>query len=202
MAFNRSKARFFAGLMCSGLAIAGAWSGIFTPSGQAQSSSTLPGFTIFGGVDPDFRLGYVIDNNTPRNRDARYYLQVDSNKVERGISEIEISYPEAFTRSPNGATLNPENIEIRIDSSRGGRQGEVIPLDSVVWDEESHRLEIYTQEIIPADTEFVVALLDVRNPRRYGMHRFNLRVLYQGDVVRRYIGTWQVEAAADRPWQR
>ncbi|MFE4105490.1 DUF2808 domain-containing protein [Almyronema epifaneia] len=202
MAFNRSKARLFAGLICSGLAIAGAWSGIFSAAGQAQSSSTLPGFTIFGGVDPDFRLRYIIDNNTPRNSDARYYLQVDSNKVERGISEIEISYPEAFTRSPNGATLDPENIEIRINSSRGGRAGESIPLESVTWDRESNRLEIYPQELIPADTEFVVALLDVRNPRRYGMHQFNLRVLYQGDVTRRYIGTWQVESAADRPWQR
>ncbi|NJL86040.1 MAG: DUF2808 domain-containing protein [Leptolyngbyaceae cyanobacterium SM1_1_3] len=202
MASNRTKARFLASLMCSGLAISGAWSGFFTAPGQAQSGSTAPGFTIFGGVDPDFRLGYIVDNNTPRNSDARYYLQVDSNKVERGISEIEISYPEAFTRRPNGATLDPENIEIRVNSSRGGRNGETIPIESVTWDRESNRLEIYTQEVIPADTEFVVALLDVRNPRRYGLHSFNLRVLYQGDVVRRYIGTWQVEVAAERPWQR
>jgi len=34
---------------------------------------------------------------------------------------------------------------------------------------------------------------NVRNPNRYGYHYFNLRMMYQGDVIEQYVGTWPLE---------
>jgi hypothetical protein len=154
---------------------------------QAQS-----GLTIFGGVEADFRLPYFIDFNYPFSTNARYYLNILRDKLPRDVISLEIEYPETFTDI--GGRFDPNAIELRSGNWRGG---EVIPTKAVDWIEEEGRIEIIPAEPIPANTELVVVFSNVRNPRRYGYHYFNLRMMYQGDVIDQYAGTWPMEVAAE-----
>lgn len=187
---NVSKTQLASGLLVSGLAIAGAIGVAALPS--ASLAQTMPGLTIFGGVDPEYRLAYSIDYNTPRNTRARYYLRVPESKLERAVNEIEIDYPLAFTDDAGG--FDPANIELR---EGGGRGGDAIPVSEVNWNPESGTIEIYPLEPISADTSFVIVMNKVRNPNNFGIHYFNLKAMYQGDILRRYLGTWPLEVSAE-----
>ncbi|MFM7526908.1 MAG: DUF2808 domain-containing protein [Nodosilinea sp.] len=156
-----------------------------------QVSQAQTGLTIFGGVDPAYRLAYFIDSNKPRSNNARYYLQVSRNRLPRDVISLQIEYPESFTEQQG--SFNPNRIELRLGDWRGG---EVIPVKSVTWQEESRRIEIIPEAPITANTSFVIVMQDVRNPRRYGYHYFNLRMMYQGDVIDQYAGTWPLELGA------
>lgn len=169
-------------LAASGLAIAG---------GTAIAQTT-DGLTIFGGVDSEYRLSYFIDNNERRSNDARYYLRVAGRKLlQRDILEIQVSYPEKFEE--NGGYFTEAEIELRDGDGRGG---ENIAIDEIVMNADANVIEIYPSEPIPANSSFVIVASDVRNPNRYGNHFFNLDVLYQGGVIREYVGTWPLEASA------
>ena len=156
---------------------------LFSVPSQAQS-----GLTIFGGVEAEYRLRYFIDFNTPRNRNSRYYLQVAHAQVPRDVISLEIDYPESFVQRQG--RLNADAIELRRGDWRGG---EVIPVKAIDWIAEEGRIEIIPEEPIPANTNFVVVMAGVRNPNRYGYHYFNLRMMYQGDVIDQYVGTWPLE---------
>lgn len=149
------------------------------------------GITIFGGVETEYRLRYFIDFNRPRNRNTRYYLQVNRTRLPREVISLEIEYPESFTE--RRGRLNPNAIELREGEWRGGG---VIP-SSLEWIEEEGRIVIVPEAPIPANTDFVVVMSDVLNPNRYGYHYFNLRMTYQGDVADRYVGTWPLELGVD-----
>jgi hypothetical protein len=158
-----------------------------------QPSQAQTGLTIFGGIDPEYRLNYMIDFNAPRSRNARYYLQVARTKLPREVIALEIDYPETFMERQG--RLNPDSIELRRGDWRGG---EVIPVKAIDWVEGEGRIEIIPEQPIPANTNFVVVLSDVRNPNRYGYHYFNLRMMYQGDVINQYVGTWPLELGINR----
>lgn len=162
--------------------------------GTALPQPTLAqsGLTIFGGVDADYRLGYMIDFNFPYSNNARYYLAINRNKLPRDVISLEIDYPTEF--SDLRGRFDPSAIELRKGDWRGG---EVIPVKAVDWIQDEARIEIIPEEPIPANTNLVVVLSNVQNPRRYGYHYFNLRMMYQGDVVDQYVGTWPLEVAAD-----
>ncbi|PSN78060.1 hypothetical protein C8B47_18905 [filamentous cyanobacterium CCP4] len=113
-------------------------------------------------------------------------------KLPRDVISMEIDYPDTFTEI--GGRIDPSKIELRIGDWRGG---ETIPLRVVDLYEDENRIEIIPEEPIPANTNLVVVLSDVRNPRRYGYHYFNLRMMYQGDVINQYTGTWPLEIATD-----
>jgi hypothetical protein len=149
------------------------------------------GFTIFGGVNPEYRLRYFIDRNYPYSDDARYYLGIAGSKVDRDVITLEIEYPNEFIELRG--RFDEDAIELRTGRYRGD---ETIPIQAVTWYEDEDRIEIIPEDPIPAGTSMVVVLENVTNPRRYGYHYFNLRVMYQGDVVNRYIGTWPLEVAA------
>ncbi|NJL47382.1 MAG: DUF2808 domain-containing protein [Leptolyngbyaceae cyanobacterium SM2_5_2] len=159
---------------------------MLTPPSQAQT-----GLTIFGGIEPEFRLGYVIDFNAPRSNNARYYLQVNRNKLPREVISLQIDYPETFIERQG--QLDSSAIELRRGDWRGN---EVIPVKAIDWIEEEGRIEIIPEQPIPANTNFVVVFSNVRNPNRYGYHYFNLRMMYQGDVIDQYVGTWPLELGA------
>lgn len=158
-------------------------------SNQLMAQETTSGITIFGGLEPENRLAYSIDRNQPLSHNARYYLRVGSSKTPREVIEMEITYPETFQ-----GEIDPGAIELRQGRYRGDA---IIPTDEIVWDAENRRIEIYPSEPIPAETNLVVVLSDVQNPRRYGMHYFNLKLMYQGDVIRQYVGTWPLEVSAE-----
>ncbi len=157
-----------------------------------QPAPAQSGLTIFGGVEAEYRLRYFIDFNSPRSRNARYYLQVNSTKLPREVVSLKIEYPESFTQ--RRGRLNLDAIELRQGEWRGG---ETIPLQSIEWIEEEGVIEITPESPIPANTDFVVVMNDVLNPNRYGYHYFNLSMTYQGDVMDQYVGTWPLELGAD-----
>jgi hypothetical protein len=157
----------------------------------AQGGATPDGFTIFGGINPEYRLGYFIDNNFPYSSDARYYLEISGQKIERDTISLEIDYPTEFTELQG--RFDENDIELRTGKFRGG---EVIPTAAITWYEDEARIEIIPEEPIPEGTSVVVVLSSVTNPRRYGYHYFNLRMMYQGSVINQYVGTWPLEVAA------
>lgn len=173
-----------------GLAALAAAVGLSTAVPQPTQAQT--GLTIFGGVEPEYRLRYLIDFNYPHSSDSRYYLNIMRTKLPRDVISLEIDYPDTFTEV--GGRINPDEIELRSGDYRGR---DVIPLKVADVFPDENRIEIIPEEPIPANTNLVVVLSNVRNPRRYGYHYFNLRMMYQGDVIDQYAGTWPMEIAAD-----
>lgn len=158
-------------------------------SERLLAQETTSGITIFGGLSPENRLAYTIDRNRPYSNDARYYLRVNSKKLPREVLEIEVDYPETFE-----GRFDPESIELRQGRYRGDSK---IDIDEAVWNPETRQIEIYPSAPIPANTNLVIVLSNVRNPRNYGIHYFNLKMMYQGGVVREYAGTWPLEVSAE-----
>ncbi|MEL6856000.1 MAG: DUF2808 domain-containing protein [Cyanobacteria bacterium J06607_13] len=182
--------RLLSGLALSGAAIATTlWALPIRPT----LAQTNQGLTLFGGVDSEYRLPYTLRNNEPRSTRAHYFLRVPGSRMDRAASALRITYPEAFTNR-RGA-FDTDQIQVRRGRGTGGRE---IPVDEVVWVPEAGQLEIYMAEDIPADTSFVITMSDVRNPDRFGMHRFNLQAESRGDVLPRYLGTWELLVAEDR----
>jgi hypothetical protein len=183
--------RALAGCLATGLAIATGISALAPTPTSAQE--TTGGITIFGGVDPDYRLGYSIDFNQPYSNRARYYLRVTGDKLPRDVTELTITYPSAFNEMQG--KLNCGEIKLRKGRYRGD---EDLPLDDVVCDDEAKTVQIFPEEPIPANTSLVIVFDRVNNPRRYGIHYFNLKLMYQGDVLPQYVGTWTLEVAAEQ----
>ncbi|HIK43899.1 MAG TPA: DUF2808 domain-containing protein [Leptolyngbyaceae cyanobacterium M65_K2018_010] len=162
-------------------------SGLMPRPAAAQADSG-GGLTIFGGVPAEYRLRYYTDFNTVRSTRARYYLEVARTKVPRDVVILDVEFPESFTE--NGGRLNLDAIELRQGDWRGRDR---IAIQSINLFEEENRIEIIPAEPIPANTSFVVVMSNIRNPDRYGYHYFNLRMMYQGDVIDQYVGTWPME---------
>ncbi|MFQ4137588.1 DUF2808 domain-containing protein [Nodosilinea sp. PGN35] len=178
-----------------GLAAVAAAVGLSTALPQPTQAQT--GLTIFGGVETEYRLNYLIDFNFPYSTNSRYYLNIMRTKLPRDVISLEIDYPDTFTEI--GGRFNPNSIELRSGTWRGDSP---IAVKAIDWIEDENRIEIIPEEPIPANTNLVVVMSDVRNPRRYGYHYFNLRMMYQGDVINQYVGTWPMEIAADSNQRR
>lgn len=163
------------------------------------------GITIFGNIDADLRLAYLIDRNAPYSSNARYYLRVEGDKVRRDIIELAFTLPDKFMEE--GGEIRVEEIVVRQGRHRGDDE---IPIRSVretvgfdlAAQAQRSTIEIIPESPIPQDTDFVIVLQSVRNPRRYGYHYFNLELFFQGDVTRQYVGTWPLEVAAERSGDR
>ena len=189
MSAKRSIYRLLSGAFLAGAAIATTLTAMPIQPGNAQTNQ---GLTIFGGVDSEYRLPYTLRNNQPRSTRAAYYLRVPGNRMIRAASHLRITYPEAFTN--RSGAFDTDSIEVRRGRGSGGRE---IPIQEVVWTPESSQIDIYLAEDIPADMSFVVAMTNIRNPNRFGMHRFNLQAESRGDVLPRYLGTWELLVAED-----
>ena len=189
MSAKRSLSRVLSGLFLSGAAIATTAIALPTAPSIAQTNQ---GVTLFGGVDSEYRLPYTLRNNQPRSSRAAYYLRVPGTRMDRAASSLRITYPEAFTN--RSGSFDTNQIQVRRGRGTGGRE---IAVQEVVWNEEAGQIDIYLDEIIPADTSFVVAMTGIRNPNRFGMHRFNLQAETAGDVLPRYLGTWELLVAED-----
>lgn len=193
--FKRSVTQLFTARLLSGVALSGVAiaATLATLPIQPSAAQTNPGITLWGGVDSEYRLPYTLRNNRPRSTRAEYHLRVPGTRIDTAVSKLSIIYPEAFTRR-NGS-FDTDQIRVRRGRGAGDRE---IPVDEVVWVPEANRLEIFMEEDIPADTSFVIGMSDVRNPDRFGMHRFNLQAEARGDVLPRYLGTWELLVAEER----
>jgi len=168
----------------SAVAIATALAALPTLPSTAQ---TREGVTIFGGVDPEFRLPYRLFNNTRRNRRAHYFLRVPSSRVDRALSDLRIVYPDTFSEYNGQFDVD----KIKVYRGRNDR-GEEIPIDEVVWTPEANQLDIYLLEQIPADTYFTVTMRNVRNPDRTLQIPFNLYAPSPGAPLNQLVGIWNL----------
>lgn len=189
MSTKRSMYRLLSGLALSGVAMAATLTAMPVQPSVAQTNQ---GFNLFGGVDSEFRLPYTLRNNQPRSTRAHYYLRVPGTRMPAAASHLRITYPDAFT-ARSGA-FNTDRIKVRRGRGTGGAE---IPISEVVWTPDSNFIDIYLSEDIPAETSYVIALEGIRNPNRFGMHRFNLQAEARGDVLPRYLGTWELLVAED-----
>ena len=138
----------------------------------------LPGVTLFGGPERANLLNFYLQSGQAGRWD-RYKLRIPANKLNLAVGLISITYPEYYE-----GKFDPDKIEVRIE-------GESVPLEEVVWDEENHFIEIYPSEPIPAGNKLEIVLSNVKNPTFGGMFHFNANIRTPGDgPLLRYVGTW------------
>jgi hypothetical protein len=121
----------------------------FSSLSWAQSN---PGFTLWGGVARENQLNYFLDfGGRPDQRD-RYRLRIPAKKMELGVAQFAISYPDYFK-----GKFDTDRIEVRV-------KGKSMPLAEVNWDKENHLIQIYMEEPIPAGNSVELVFSNVQNP--------------------------------------
>jgi hypothetical protein len=142
-------------------------------------AQSLPGFTLFSGVENKDQLPFRLDFGGQSNNWDRYILKIPAKKMKLAVAQFTISYPKYYK-----GTFDPKKFEIRV-------AGKKVPLYDSKWDKEGRLIEISPQEPVPAGTAVDLVLSDVRNPAFGGMYYFNCQMLSPGDVpLLRYLGTW------------
>jgi hypothetical protein len=142
-------------------------------------AQSLPGFTLFSGVEGKNQLPYRLDFGGQTNGWDRYRLRLPAKGNKLAIAQFAISYPDYYE-----GTFDTKKIEVRV-------KGKSVPLSEVKWDKEGHLIQIFPQEPVPAGSAIEVVLSNVKNPSSPGMFYFNCQVLSPGDVpLLRYRGTW------------
>ncbi|NJL01206.1 MAG: DUF2808 domain-containing protein [Spirulinaceae cyanobacterium SM2_1_0] len=161
----------------------------------ASLAQRNPGLTIFSGIrDRSDILSYYLDFGGRPNIRDRYRLRIPANKVELGVSQIAINYPDYYR-----GEFYTDHIEVHAG-------GETIPIQEVVLDEERQILQIYlglSEEKLaaldedapippPIEAQTPIEIeLPARNPTWGGTYYFHARLLSPGDVpLPRYVGTW------------
>lgn len=171
--FSKKSAmkRLLGAVAVSGCVITG-----FSASTLAQSN---PGFTLWGGVPRENQLNYYLDFGGRSNQWDRYRLKIPANKMELGVAQFAISYPDYFD-----GKFDPKKIEVRV-------KNKTVPLSEVKWDKEGKLIQIFLEEPITAGNSVELVLSNVKNPPFGGIYYFNCQVLTPGDVpLPRYLGTW------------
>lgn len=160
------------------LALAGCLATVLPP--RIALADSLPGLTIFGGLDRKYRLPYRLDFGGRPDGWDRYRLKIPKDKLKIAVAQIVVAYPADFD-----GKFDLKDIEVRV-------KGQKITVDEVIWDKENHALQIYPQESIAAGNDIEVILSNVKNPR-FGIYYFTASILSPGEVpLPRYIGTWDL----------
>ncbi len=148
----------------------------FSTISLAQSN---PGFTLWSGVRREDQLNYFLDFGGRANGWDRYRLRIPAKKMELGVAQFTISYPDYFD-----GKFDTDSIEVRV-------KGESLPISEVNWDKENHIVQIYMEEPIPAQSKVELVFSNVKNPPFGGTYYFECRILTPGDIpLPRYLGTW------------
>ena len=142
-------------------------------------ADSLPGFTLFSGVDPSNQLSYRLDSGN-RNSTDRYRLTIPGSKINRlGAAQIQITYPEYYK-----GKFDDKAVEVFVGDK-------AIPVQSVEWNRESQTLEIDLAQRIKTKGDINVVLNNVQNPDGGGMYYFTCQVKSSAEFpVARYVGTW------------
>ncbi len=83
----------------SAVAVTGCMITGFSVKSWAQSNS---GFTLWSGVARENQLNYYLDYGGQPNGWDRYRFKIPGKKLELGVAQIAISYPDYFCRSCYG----------------------------------------------------------------------------------------------------
>jgi hypothetical protein len=145
----------------------------------AVRADSLPGFTLFSGVERGDQLAYRLDSGN-RSTTDRYHLRIPGAKINRlGAAQIQISYPDYYK-----GTFDEKNVEVRVEDKS-------IPVSAVQWDRERKTLSIDLAQQVKTKGEIEVVLNNVKNPDGAGMYYFNCQVKSSVEFpIARYVGTW------------
>lgn len=162
-------------LLLATVAVAGS---LFTGLAATTVAQSTPGFTIFSGVRGENELRYFLDfGGRPFNYD-RYRLRIPSTKMDTGVAEFIISYPEYYD-----GIIDPGAIELTV-------RGRTIPADAVL-DQQARRIQIVPREAVVAGSPVEIILSNVKNPQYGGTYYFEAFANSPGDIpLARYLGTW------------
>ena len=142
-------------------------------------ADSLPGFTLFSGVDPSNQLSYRLDSGY-RNTTDRYRLRLPGSKANRlGISQIQINYPDYYK-----GKFDDKAIEVFVGDKS-------IPVEAVQWNRENQTIQIDLAKRLKTKGDIEVVLNNVQNPDGGGMYYFTCQVKSSAEFpVARYVGTW------------
>ena len=138
-----------------------------------------PGFTLWSGVARENQLNYYLDYGGQPNGWDRYRFKIPAKKLELGVAQIAISYPDYFD-----GKFDPKRVEVRVKNKK-------VPISEVNWNKENHVIQIQLEEAIQAGNSIEIVFSNVKNPPFGGMYYFNAQVMTPGDIpLPRYVGTW------------
>jgi Protein of unknown function (DUF2808) len=142
-------------------------------------AGSLPGFTLFSGVDPSNQLSYRLDSGD-RNTTDRYRLKIPGSKISRlGAAQIQIGYPDYYK-----GKFDDKAVEVFVGDKS-------IPVEAVEWNQQSQTLQIDLAKRIKTKGDIEVVLNNVQNPDGGGMYYFTCQVKSSSEFpVARYVGTW------------
>ena len=142
-------------------------------------ADSLPGFTLFSGVEPSNQLSYRLDSGN-RNSIDRYRLKIPGSKINRlGAAQIQITYPEYYK-----GKFDDKAVEVFVGDK-------LIPVQSVQWDRERQTLQIDLAQRLKTKGDIEVVLNNVQNPDGGGMYYFTCQVKSSAEFpLARYVGTW------------
>ncbi len=142
-------------------------------------ADSLPGFTLFSGVDPANQLSYRLDSGN-RSVSDRYRLRIPGSKINSlGAAQIQIVYPDYYK-----GKFDDQKVEVFVDDK-------LIPLQSTTWNREQRTLEINLAQQLKTKSEIEVVLSNVQNPDGIGTFYFDCLVKSSVDFpIARKIGTW------------
>jgi Protein of unknown function (DUF2808) len=142
-------------------------------------ADSLPGFTLFSGVEPADRLSYRL-NSGNRNSTDSYRLTLPGTKINRlGAAQIQITYPEYYK-----GKFDDKAVEIFVDDK-------AIPVQAVEWDRENRMVNITLEKQLKTRKDIQVVLNNVQNPDNGGMYNFTAQVRSSTEFpLARYVGTW------------
>ena len=166
----------FIGRLFGAVAVTGC---IFTGFSATSWAQSNPGFTLWSGVARENQLSYFLDFGGQRDAWDRYRLKIPAKKMELGVAQFAISYPDYYD-----GKFDPKKIEVLV-------KGKSVPISEVNWDKENQLIQIYLEEPITAGNNVELVFNNVRNPPVGGIYYFTCQILTPGDVpLPRYIGTW------------
>jgi hypothetical protein len=142
-------------------------------------ADSLPGFTLFSGVDPSNQLSYRLDSGY-RNTTDRYRLRVPGSKINRlGAAQLQIGYPDYYK-----GKFDDKAIEVFVGDKS-------IPIEAVEWNRENQTIQINFAKRLKTKGDIEVVLSNVKNPDGGGMFYFTCQVKSSAEFpVARYVGTW------------
>ncbi|MGV2831070.1 DUF2808 domain-containing protein [Myxosarcina sp. GI1(2024)] len=146
---------------------------------NAQGGS---GLVIFGKDDVDV-LNYYLDFGGQADARDRYRLRIPGKKLIGGASKFFISYPEYFD-----GKFDTDKIEVRVQKD----EEESLPIREVIWDKESHIIEIDLEEPLTESRKVELVFSNVKNPD-VGTYYFFAQVLPATDLpIREQLGAWVI----------
>ncbi|MBD2603415.1 DUF2808 domain-containing protein [Scytonema hofmannii FACHB-248] len=142
-------------------------------------AQSLPGFTLFSGVEGKNQLPFRLDFGGQTNGWDRYNLRIPAKKMKLAVAQFVVNYPNYYK-----GTFDAKKINILVNNKK-------VAVSEVKWDKEGRVIEIFPEEPVPAGTNVVLEFSNVQNPAFGGTFYFNCQVLSPGDVpLLRYVGTW------------